>query len=142
MISKQVACPICGTLAEYESVIDFNLAFYDCGSCGRYSIGHDFIRIIDKDMVASYLLYNCNLFCPESNEDNGKLFFFIGTENTFTFLHKKYPNSRLIKSEDIDNWYPKNFNERVDYILLGLSKLSDYTGKSISVIGQKGNSLL
>jgi nucleoside 2-deoxyribosyltransferase len=138
MANKQVACPICGTIAEYENVYNFNLAFYECGSCGRYAIGYGYLEKIDKDIYASYMLFNYNLF----STDEEKTFYFIGSENTFEHLYKEYPNSRIVKEKEVENWYPKNFSERIDYVLLGLAKLSDYAGKSVSVIGQKGNSLL
>ena len=141
MATNQVACPICGTLAEYSSVHNYNLAFYECGSCGRYTISYEALSRIDKNIYASYLFYNCNLFSLIDN-DEGNIFYFIGTETTFDILHKEYPNSRFIKTSDVENWYPKNFSEKIDFILLGLEKLSDYTGKSISVIGGKGDSLL
>jgi nucleoside 2-deoxyribosyltransferase len=138
MAGKQVACPICGTLAEYENVYNFNLVSYECGSCGRYAIGYEYLTRIDKDIFASYLLFNCNLF--SIGEKN--IFYYIGSDETFEYLYKEYPNSRIVRNKEVENWYPKNFSERIDYILLGLAKLSDYTGKSVSVIGQKGNSLL
>jgi len=137
MSVKQVACPICGTLADQSGIHNFNLALYECGSCGRYVIG-EYLTKIDKDIFASYLLFNCNLFLIGDEIIN----YFIGSEETFEYFNKEHPNSRIIRINEVENWYPKDFSERVDYILLGLAKLSDYTGKSISVIGQKGNSLL
>jgi nucleoside 2-deoxyribosyltransferase len=138
MPNKQVPCPICGAYAEENLFNNFTSASYDCNSCGRYVIGPEYINDIDKDIFASYLLYNCNLFSVHDKYT----FHFIGYEETFSFFNKEYPNSSIVKIGEVENWYPKIFSERVDYILLALGKLSVYTGKSVPLIGSYGNSLL
>jgi nucleoside 2-deoxyribosyltransferase len=138
-MSNQVACPICGGRAEADSVIDFNLGFYECQVCGKFIIGAEYLRKIDLDLFAPYLFYNCNLFSPFNETDN--IYNFIGSKETFNILHEHYTNTRLLDIQEIANWYPKTFSEKIDLILLGLAQLSDYTGKTIILSGTLANSL-
>ena len=140
MTLDQVKCPICGYLSTRSLVPGFDLPFFECITCGRYSISHNYISNIDKDIFASYLYYNL-LLSPHA-DDEKNIFYFIGSETTFIKLSNQYPDSRLLRMEEVENWYPKNFNERIDLILLGLAQLSDYIGKSIPLIGSTANSLL
>jgi len=123
-------CPICNVLCnDSERVPDFDLYFFECNNCGRFVISAS-QRDINKDLYAHFLFYNNKISLPKEDE---RFFYFIGRQNTFDYLVKKYPYSQLLKVEMLEVWYPKNLNERVDYILTGLAKLSDYPGKQISL---------
>jgi nucleoside 2-deoxyribosyltransferase len=85
------------------------------------------MRGINKDIFFFFLYYNKIFYQPTVLD----YFCFIGSSESFERVHKKYPYARLISSEDVTSWYPKNFSEKVDYILLGLAKLSKYPGQNI-----------
>jgi Zn ribbon nucleic-acid-binding protein len=136
----QAACPVCSGLSDQRLIHPPDINLIECSICGRFSIENDYITKIDRDKYASYLFYNCNLF--SSINDKKKVFYFIGSDISYKDILYQYPSDiRHLRKEDVDNWYPKKFSEKIDYILLGLVQLSDYTGKSISLIGQKANSL-
>ena len=138
MTNNQVACPICGDLAVWSRIQNFEIALYECSTCGNYAITADYLKKIDKDIIASFLFYNFKLFPPSANKGS---FYFIGSQATFDIIQKNCPNSSLLNIEEVINWYPKDFSEKVDNILLALSKLSDYTGKTIFLLGAIRNSL-
>jgi len=138
MPTNQVACPFCGFAAENSRLDNFNIALYECETCGTYAIGPDYLQKIDKDIMTPYLFYNCNIFSQNKDEN---YFYFIGSQDTFDIVYKSYPNSSLVNIKEAENWYPKDFSEKINNILLALAELSDYTGKTIFLIGGLRNSL-
>jgi nucleoside 2-deoxyribosyltransferase len=92
---------------------------------------------IDKDIFASFLCYNKIFYqTPDKNS-----FCYIGSTESFTSIYKKYPYARLISKEEVTAWYPKNFSEKIDYILLGFAKLSKYPGQIIILSFEKMKSV-
>jgi len=138
MQSANSKCPLCNDLCtDSEMVSGFDLYFYECNNCGRFVIPA-IQRDINKDLYAHFLFYNNKLALPKEDE---RFFYFIGRQNTFDYLEEKYPYSQLLKVETLEAWYPKNLNERVDYILTGLANLSDYPGKQIFLSDENIKSL-
>jgi len=121
-------CFLCGENAYYEVIPTENRTFYSCNICGKYKISERDRFQIDRNYFASYLYYTNTIFSQNNDNDN---ICYIGSKESYADIHKIYPQSRLITKEEVLNWYPSNFNEKIDKILLGLAKLSDYAGNSI-----------
>jgi nucleoside 2-deoxyribosyltransferase len=128
MSGENSKCPMCSVQNAYsEKLRNFDLYFFECNNCGRFVISPS-MRDINNDTYAHLLFYNNNIALPV---DDDNFFYFIGKPSTYDFLVKEYPCSLLLKYETLEAWYPKNLNERVNYILDGLANLSDYPGKEI-----------
>ena len=138
MADNKVECPICGSLSD-RSFINAYLEFYKCTTCHRYAIGYDYANNLYRDKFASYLFYKTIMHT--GNEELKNIFYFIGTENNFKQINQKYDNAILVKIEDVENWFPNNFSEKIDYILLGLERFSPHAGKSISIFDEMINCL-
>jgi nucleoside 2-deoxyribosyltransferase len=93
---------------------------YECEVCGRFMICM-YEDDIDKNILASYLYY----FADK------KYTYFLGHKEQFEEIQKKYPYARFVSNQEVENWYPRTFSEKIDKILLGFSKLSKYDGNSI-----------
>jgi len=101
--------------------------FFICDTCGRFKIFLNEGKI-NKDFLASFLYYNRKIFLPITDE---RYFCFLGTKKKFEEIQKKCPYARFVSSQEVENWYPRTFSEKIDKIILGFSKLSKYDGNSI-----------
>ena len=133
MATKRVLCPICNDWSD-RSLEGIDLEFFECDTCGRYAIAYNYLHKIDKDKFRSYLYYNVNIFQTINTRE--KLFYYIGTDIGFKKIYYTHDNARHLKIEDVENWYPKTFSEKIDRILLGLAQFTEYTGKSIFLIDE------
>ena len=136
-----ITCPVCGTKnCDRSSVGPLDtLMFFSCQTCGRYELKWYINDVdydnIDRNQLASYLFYHRflhNSFPTEyryhttlSNDicDNYKAEFVKGN-----ILHG---NPVHMDSEIINAWFPKSFDERIDYIIR-------FLGNHIPHIGQTG----
>jgi nucleoside 2-deoxyribosyltransferase len=131
-------CFFCGEESYLERMATESRTFYSCNVCGKYDIDDYGIFKIDRNNFASYLFYiNMILLKNVTN----KSFCYIGSPEAYIKIHEKYPLSRLATNEDVETWYPKNFNEKIDTILLGLAKLSDYIGSVINLSNEQMKSM-
>lgn len=135
-------CIICGN-ADAQLGYDMQnnqlsgYQYYHCPLCGRYIIPESsyFLfnnelsqgqpNLYDKVKLGKYLIYN------KIENRNA----FIGTQNDFNSYIKIKPDSEalLVTKETVEIWYPKTFAEKIDYILLNLSKHTVYDGDYISI---------
>ena len=123
-------CPLCGQSAEVETLLnDYNQHFYLCIICGRFAFCDDILYNIDKDKTMSFLYYNLRVYKQNKEKNN---FFYIGNGKNFDLIKTEYPLSICVSLDEIDNWFPNSFNEKIDTILLGLSELSSYYGHKTS----------
>lgn len=134
-MTKEVKCPICNTDAVAQADYDRNLIFYTCPICGRFQL--DAFKQINRNHLASYLIYNA------FHENAG-----VGVEYRYhTVLDKeicdKYKeefdkgnniHGRPVHMDEemIENWYPKTFSEKIDYILLYFNSRIKHLGQQVS----------
>lgn len=133
-------CIICGNAnAELGYGMQNNLLsdyqYYHCPSCGRYIIPSSSYFLFnnelsqgqpdlyDKDKLGKYLIYN------KIENRNA----FIGTQNDFNNYIKIKPDSEafVVTKETVENWYPKTFAEKIDYILVRLYSQMAFDGDYI-----------
>ena len=136
-------CVICGGKAHKSSTFFGNYCydFYECTTCGRFMVDHflleRFIRKADKDIFAPFLYYNKEVL---STTDN-RAFYVLGSSENFERIQKECPWASLLTKEDVDKWYPKGFDEKVNRILAALKQLSDYDGRKIQLSNEQIRSI-
>ncbi|MDR2707589.1 MAG: nucleoside 2-deoxyribosyltransferase [Nitrososphaerota archaeon] len=122
-------CPICDGKATVNMIRDVCGDSCYCAACGSFSLERYFLKDSVKDIFASFLFYN-NAYLWQNEANNH---YFIGSQEAYNKLLKEYPNAKLVTEEDIQAWYPKKFNEKINCILLLLDQLSNYTGDKIQL---------
>jgi nucleoside 2-deoxyribosyltransferase len=131
-------CFLCGENAYFEIIPTESKTFYSCDICGKYEISERDRFQIDKNYLSSYLFYSNTIF---SRNNVHEYLYYIGSKKGYADINKIYPQTRLVTKEEVLNWYPSNFNEKVDISLLGLANLSDYVGDKIFLKEEKQCSL-
>lgn len=129
------SCFVCGAQANVQLCMDPVSFFYSCPICGRYEYYVQFAELTEFDLnhLGSYLAYK------GFHEDIGEYRYFTTmSKDRCDEYRKKFEHGdithgypvKLLK-ENIDNWYPKTFSEKVDYILLYLNSHIKHMGDSI-----------
>ena len=127
MENKKENCYFCGSKLEYyERNPSESRDFYICPICGRYRkidpIGYSFDKFFDKQKTISYLYYKRK----ELNKDYPEKYpidkMFISLYPKGREWKKEYDHEIIVTEVDIDNWYPKSFQEIIDKILLFLAE--------------------
>lgn len=129
MNSYDALCPYCGTQAVLQNQESFSYKFADCPSCGRYEF-QSFPSLFGeniKDKVAAYLYYTGKL---EEHPDI-RFYNFMGDKEVFEKEREKYHWCHYVSAAEIEAFYPKTFAERIDRILLGMAKKSQFFGDKI-----------
>lgn len=127
-------CPICGELNCEIWVKDIHDPFYyyDCKNCGGFFVPDAHRTIYDYEGVKnkfnlqhlqSYLLYHKSHLRPVICE---KEYFNKHITDEFVQIYNITP-------EMVESWYPKNFAEKIDLIVLKLGELSTYDGDYVKV---------
>jgi len=129
-------CYICGgNISEDNVEHDGNDSYtrYNCENCGPFKVhmqGRDF----DNNKAASYLYYKCGIPSLTPNGKPDKKYLYLGYKKDIEEVQKRYPSPlRSATVEEVEAWYPRTFREKIDAILLGFSKLSEYDGSSIGM---------
>lgn len=122
-------CELCGDNAYVERHTTSGRTFYWCNTCDYYDIGDYSFSVIEKDIFAPFLFYNGKL----TMKPDEKYFYYIGQQEHFMEMQKKYPYARLASNEVVEAWFPKTIGEKIDKILLGLAKLSDCIGNQLQL---------
>lgn len=127
-------CPICGELNCEIWVKDIHAPFYyyDCKNCGGFFVPDAHRTIYDYEGVKnkfnlqhlqSYLFYHKSHLRPVICE---KEYFNKHITDEFVQIYNITP-------EMVESWYPKNFAEKIDLIVLKLGELSTYDGDYVKV---------
>lgn len=128
-------CPICGSEAYYELNFQENRVFWGCPVCGRFQLDYlDVQSRLNYNHLLSYLVYHrfkfndteyryhttldkdiCDKYKKEFESGNG------------THGHPVHMDVDMI-----ENWYPKTFSERIDYILMYINAHTPHIGQEIT----------
>lgn len=124
-------CPVCDYSPVDINVRDINdpLYYYDCHNCGCF-------------FAPSYLStgFNKNIFSFDLNHLREYLFYNQRSELRPVLCDKDYYDKHVtdafvqvynVTPEMVENWYPRNFSEKVDLILQKLDDLAEYDGAYI-----------
>ena len=134
-MERRVNCPICTSQASEYNYGD-GFIFYICPVCGRFELAFPVEKCtMDRNHLAAYLVYHAYM---QSEND-------VATEYRYhTVRSKEFCDkySKICQQGDIqeghpvhidrdiiDAWYPTNFAERVDYILLYIAEHTEHIGQ-------------
>ena len=109
--------------------------YWHCKGCGYFYITesasikiHDNRNWIDKNKVACFLFYD-NIINSELRESSP---IYIHPSDGGFVADNQGGKPRIATEVDIENWYPKTFAEKIDKILLLLSRKSKFEGHKVS----------
>lgn len=135
-MTKQCNCYACGSIATSSIDHENDRVFYECPICGRFQIGlFDGISNINENHLASYLLYHR---FPYENVIEYRYHTTLDKESCdkynqdFKEGNNTHGRPVHMDTEIIENWYPKTFAERVDYILLYINSRTPHIGQQIT----------
>lgn len=129
MNQRTIECPYCGSEATAQSQETFTYDFVTCPTCGRYEY-QTYPEVVGakiKDKVAAYLYYTGKV---EEHSDY-RFFNFLGSKEAFDNQKDRCFWSYHATIPEIEAFYPKTFAERIDRILLGMAKRSQFFGDKI-----------
>ena len=115
--------------------------FYSCPVCGRYEI-FDAVKFknVNKNHLASYMVYKG--FREEKGLYASAEYRYYTTMNKemcdeYAKGFKNGNNERgypvFFELDEIENWYPKNFADKIDNILLYFNDKCEYMGQEITL---------
>jgi len=129
-------CPICGNAISDSEVSGTREFLFNCSNCGRFDILQSFSEDhlqddetkYDKEKLKSYLFFNAK---------KDVLYYFIGNKINYNEAKTKnkgfLPNSIYLSPEEVENWYPKTFFDKINKILLYLNSKSKFEGDAVYV---------
>ncbi|MDR0461612.1 MAG: hypothetical protein LBH62_09380 [Nitrososphaerota archaeon] len=124
-------CVICSEqLNEKPQFFEYMHIFYDCPVCGKFVTYQQYVNEFNKDYLRIFLFYN------KHNWPKKRGLYFISSCAVFDKwkqAHQEdYGSADLVTEEVIEAWYPKNFNEKINKILLKMEQLSTNEGYRIN----------
>jgi len=117
-----------------------NSTYVNCPTCGKYQtfVSHPTKLVPWSDYLAPYLFHTAHDPCADRRYKC-----FVDSVESEQFVKNLSSSVRVIYLQEVKNWYPKSFSEKIDKILLCLSFLSRFEGDIISMDDeQQLNSLL
>lgn len=127
-------CFFCGTEIEDIQTSDSN-RFYKCVNCGRYikaiERNYDF-EILNPNI--DELLTKYAIYMYYNKTEN--IEFYIGSKVCYDsyILNDGYKREVIYLSKEmVENWYPNNFAEKIDMILLKLGEMTTYYGEYVKI---------
>lgn len=112
-------CAICKKECEY-STSRYSERFY-CSDCGEYVYWADFHTEIEESLRHKL---HCFVFYHKTVLSKG---YFIGRVEPDTALQGKF-----ITFDEVENWYPKTFEEKINLILLKMYDMAAFEGDYIN----------
>lgn len=137
-IKEKCKCRFCGCEDAFIAQdADGEREYIECPICGNYIVpfssaylfdeiyGDAYGKKYDKPKLVSYLYHN----------KVHERYAFVGTDSAFEQYRRYNPQSVafLVDPNNVENWYPKTFEERINYILLLWAKKSNFIGESLQI---------
>ena len=132
MLGEKKNCPVCNSETNFYPNYDKDTVFYTCPVCGRFELSP--FDKIDYNHLSAYLVHNCfrhgafdyryHTTLDKEKCDEYKDAFEKGDRTHGRPVH--------MDNEIIENWYPKTFSERVDYILLYFNGKIKHVGQQLA----------
>ncbi len=131
-MDSTVRCPVCGTKVPCGIDYTRNVQHFHCPICGRFEwSADDHIYPLNLNQLAAYFVHHRLLsttkgryyttmskdLCDKYRKE------FCGDDNAWGIpVH--------IDSQIVENWYPKTFSEKIDYILLHIHRCAPHIGQA------------
>ena len=137
-------CPLCGMSLSEKSKRYCNVKYgyreYTCQFCGSYILTDSYKSIIiktGKDKFAAYMYYHnkeINLKIENNlNIENNNILKYLCSKEEYEEIAPSNPGCIHVTDEVVENWYPKDFSEKVDMILCALADKTEYPGQKLFV---------
>ena len=112
----------------------FNTSLFKCPICGWYEVSfvNKVLDTVDRNRLLSYLFFNKYSLV----NSYGIVKHYHSTADQVDdkekrILYGEGATPRYISKQDVDNWYPYLFSEKIDLILLNLHRRSRHMGSEI-----------
>lgn len=134
-MERYVNCPICTSSAwEYNNGDGF--IFYNCPVCGRFELAYPVENCtIDRNHLAAYLVYHAYKQLQDDLVTEHR-YHTVRNKEFCDKYSKKFRQGDIqegypvhMDREMIEAWYPTNFAERVDHVLLYIAKHTEHIGQ-------------
>ena len=125
-MGKNNICPLCGEYSNQIRYIDVFKRYEGvCDTCGKFSISEYTLADVDRNKIASYLYYH-SIF--DESAQSFKTNFSIHRKQ-----EKVKENETCLLYEQIENWYPTTFSEKINIFLLHLYEKTKYMGDKVYI---------
>ncbi len=139
-------CCFCGSTLDYptQEHEDYAVGF-GCPVCGKYAYSKwdltnkTGLSNFPKDMIATYLYHN-NKILEDSRPESYTLF--IGSLERFNGLHNQHPHYHYASLEEVKSFWQCRFSDRIDRILLALSRRSKFFGEQLYLSHEEMKSMM
>lgn len=144
MDEKTTECPLCGSVSPVHVDYQLNRIFYGCPVCGRYDWGVYDQKQFNHNHLASYLAHHRFPYDHYEYRYHTTL-----DKETCDQYNKEHEQDEVkgrrpvhMDSDMVENWFPKTFSERVDYILLYIDANTPHIGQQTIWSPQEAKSAL
>lgn len=134
-MSDTQKCPICGSEAHCTPDFQENRVFWGCPVCGRFQLGYfDGLSKFNYNHLFSYLVYHRFEFNDVEYRYHTTLDKDICDKykKEFETGNRTHGHPVHMDVDMIENWYPKTFSERIDYILMYINAHTPHIGQEIT----------
>ena len=117
MCEKCILCEDEAKACEYPEKSGYK--WYECPNCGKYIISTDSSELseINRSKLVTYLFYHSFVY-------SSKIIYFIGSIDGYESFFANHAEVVYLSNDEIENWYPNSFNERINSILLALAEIT------------------
>lgn len=127
-------CPVCGSPASVEAQGPLMTeTAITCPTCGVFVITEVAEDEMNRDEVAAWLYYHAKY---DKKQNRYTSAYYISKDN------QGKDDKRYVTLNEISNWYPRSFNERISMILLGFAQQSEFLGNIIELTSKQFESAL
>lgn len=132
---EQNVCPVCNAPALKYIFSDPVNHFFECPVCGRFEYFPVFAELTGFNLnhLGTYLAYNGFI----QNGQEYRYFTTMSKEKCDEY-RKDFENGDTtnghpvhLSVENVENWYPKTFSDKIDYILLYLNGHIKHIGENV-----------
>lgn len=126
-------CPICGkeNIDIWFSSVNDRLYCYGCPDCGAFFAPNDIFDFKYRNHFSKYNIPKLKSYLFYHPTDKRAVF--LDKDDYEKYITDEYVDVYNLTPEMVENWYPNNFNEKIDKILLWIAEKSKYMGDEVVV---------
>ena len=131
--ARMIECPLCHEKAQAVEDLSELRRVYTCPNCGRFE---------HYPLVASFDGFNMNhlssYFAYNHYSDDDPRYFSTCSKEICAKRKQEFENCPSdigypvqLTAQDVENWYPKRFSEKIDFILQWIESHTNYWGAPV-----------
>lgn len=131
--ARMIECPLCREKAQAVEDLSELRRVYTCPNCGRFE---------HYPLVASFDGFNMNhlssYFAYNHYSDDDPRYFSTCSKEICAKRKQEFENCLSdigypvqLTAQDVENWYPKRFSEKIDFILQWIESHTNYWGAPV-----------